>query len=46
MKTAWAWIHSDGHRAVLLLVMVGNVGLPIQDEAVFLFVGYQSVQAA
>ena len=31
---------------ILLLVMMGAVGLPIRDEAVFLFVGYQRVQSA
>jgi hypothetical protein len=45
METSCAGLHSSGYLAVLLLVTLGVVGLPIRDEAVFLFVGYQSVQS-
>ncbi|HEY6640039.1 MAG TPA: hypothetical protein VIY67_04845 [Nitrospiraceae bacterium] len=44
MKTACAWIHSDGYLADLLLAILGIIGLPIRDETVFLFVGYERVK--
>jgi membrane protein DedA with SNARE-associated domain len=44
METAYAWIHSYGYLAVLLLMMLRIVGLPIRNEIVFLFVGSQRVQ--
>lgn len=46
MKTACAWIHSNGYLAVLLLTVLRIVGLPIRDETVLLFVGSQRVQGA
>jgi len=44
MKTVCEWIHSDEYLADLLLAILGIVGLPIRDESVFLFVGYERVQ--
>jgi hypothetical protein len=46
MKTTCAWIHSDGYLTDLLLAILGIVGLPIREETVFLFVGYERVQGA
>jgi hypothetical protein len=44
MKTACAWIPSDGYLADLLLAILRILGLPIRDETVFLLVGYERVK--
>ena len=46
METACAGLHYFGFLGILLLVTLGIVGLPIRDEAVFQFVGYQRVRSA
>ena len=46
MKTACARIHLDGYLTDLPLAKLGIVGLPIRDQTVFLFVGYERVQGA